>query len=570
MCYIGIVYRVRQQNKKLRVAKQKEKLDKIRSQNKRNLITPPNSPIPCKKILSSLEVDVTLDPSSLAVAPWSLKYLSKNRSINDIPLSSSGKTTSLKITIDKKPQIEQNLEKLNNIENLGGNGMESEKTSSIPTLSILVEESTKPDDITTQDDIVHVEVHKEEERNFDLDTEADKSWNAMDNSEDLSEGKDYLKLPSVWISSARRRRNSSMSSSTSICDSSICDSISLFSYNTTDDVSLNGDPLSREITPPNCIPSSPTPLSPLPNFSQMQMLPQIVITVTEEESRQAEQDVCKKEEQNENVTSPMESRSRIDSELSTENTASPESSSEMNTIENVFFSDEEYETYLDKISPDKTTNEDHAEIEQEISNEIEKQGMNHLDTQTDLHKCSSESNLSLKGFKEERSFSFRSKKVEQLSKRRGSIFSQLSSRLAIHDTNGNIHIYNKQCEPKSFNASVKGALFLRLSKARMRNRQRSEVKTAQKSSYIVLLFILLWLPLPIAVALTLYYVNHGNEHEKVQMMLDFQVCAFCFGTLSATANPVIYGLAIKKFRRAFFKLTELHRQRIAKRWNRTF
>ena len=197
ICYMGIVYRVRQQNKKLRVAKQKEKLDKIRSQNKRKLLTPPNSPIPCKKILSSLEVDVTLDPSSLAVAPWSLKYLSKNRSINEIPLSSSGKTTSLKITIDKKPQIEPNLEKLDNIENLGGNGMESEKTSSVPTLSILVEESTKPDAITTQDDIVQVEVHKEEERNFDLDTDCDKSWNATDNSEDLSEGKDYLKLPSV-------------------------------------------------------------------------------------------------------------------------------------------------------------------------------------------------------------------------------------------------------------------------------------------------------------------------------------------------------------------------------------
>ena len=116
MCYIGIVYRVRQQNKKLRVARQKEKLDKIRSQNKRKLLTPPNSPIPCKKILSSLEVDVTLDPSSLAVAPWSLKYLSKNRSINDIPSSSSGKTTSLKITIDKKPQIDPNSEISNNIE----------------------------------------------------------------------------------------------------------------------------------------------------------------------------------------------------------------------------------------------------------------------------------------------------------------------------------------------------------------------------------------------------------------------------------------------------------------------
>ena len=175
-------------------------------------------------------MDVTLDPSSLAVAPWSLKYLSKNRSINDIPLSSSGKTTSLKITFDKKPQIEPNLEKLNNIENLVGNGIETEKTSSIPTLSILVEESTKPDDITAKDDIIQVEVHKEEERHFDLDTDGDKNWTGMDNSEDLSEGKDYLKLPSVWISSARRRRNSSMSSSTSICDSSICDSISISNY----------------------------------------------------------------------------------------------------------------------------------------------------------------------------------------------------------------------------------------------------------------------------------------------------------------------------------------------------
>ena len=335
-------------------------------------------------------------------------------------------------------------------------------------------------------------------------------------------------------------------------------------------MSLNGDPLSREITPPNYMPSTPTPLSPIPNFSETLILPRIVLTVTEEESRQAERDASNQEQQNGNVTSPTERRSRIDSELSTENTPSPESSSEMNTIENVFFSDEEYENYLDKISPDKRTNDDPAEIKHKISNEIEKEGMHRLNTQTDLHKCSSESNLSPKGFKEEKSFSFRAKKAEQLSKRRGSIFSELSSRLAVHDTNGNIHIYNKQCEPKSFNASVKGALFLRLSKARMRNRQRSEVKTAQKSSYIVLLFILLWLPLPIAVALTLYYVNHGNEHEKVQMMLDFQVCAFCFGTLSATANPVIYGLAIKKFRRAFFKLIELHRQRIAKRWNRTF
>ena len=186
-----------------------------------------------------------------------------------------------------------------------------------------------------------------------------------------------------------------------------------------------------------------------------------------------------------------------------------------------------------------------------------------------LQKSRSENNLASK-CSISRSSSFRDKMTGgAISKRRGSIFSQISSRVAIHDSDGSVQLYNKRCLSKAFHASVKGALLVKDSKARLRRRQRSEVKTAQRSSYIVLLFILLWLPLPLVVALTLYHVEHGNEHWKVQMMLDFQVCALCFGNLSATANPVIYGLAIKKFRRAFLKLVDLHRKKIVKRWRQT-
>jgi hypothetical protein len=39
------------------------------------------------------------------------------------------------------------------------------------------------------------------------------------------------------------------------------------------------------------------------------------------------------------------------------------------------------------------------------------------------------------------------------------------------------------------------------------------------------------------------------------------VIAFCFSTLTATANPIIYGLAIKTFRNAFKRLFK-------KLWNR--
>jgi hypothetical protein len=338
----------------------------------------------------------------------------------------------------------------------------------------------------------------------------------------------------------------------------------MLSLNIDDNLSINDYSLSRETTP---LPTSPTPipLSPL-HIPTNRDVPEIVLTMTDEECPQVDTETDTMKLPTLHFQKGNFGRIRLDSELS-ENTHSF-ASSEMNLTDNIFFSDEESSNYSDKATSDIGTRNSKSELRPPNTQHADSISQTeHPVNPPELHKARSENNLASTSYTGRSSF--RAKAGTEFSKRRGSIFSQLSSKLAIYDADGNVQVYNKRCLPKSIHASIKGALILRDPKAQMRRRERTEVKTAQKSSYIVLLFVLLWLPLPIIVAFTRYYVTHGNEHEKVKMMLDFQVCAFCFGTLSATANPVIYGLAIKKFRRAFLKLIAFHKQKIVKRWKPT-
>ena len=200
MCYIGIVYRVRQQNKKSIAANQKEKLKRIRNLK---VPTPPNSPIESRKILSSLEVDMAIDPSPLAFAPWSLKYLAKKHTKNDNN-PDENRTTSLKISIRdnerKQIQFSQNIQSTNSECTKSPVATEAtnlEDLSSIPTLSIVVEESSKSEKGKEQNEIVQVEVHRQDVTHSDIGNDEHKTWHTLNNPGDLSENKDYLKLPSV-------------------------------------------------------------------------------------------------------------------------------------------------------------------------------------------------------------------------------------------------------------------------------------------------------------------------------------------------------------------------------------
>ena len=200
MCYIGIVYRVRQQSKKSIAANQKEKQKRIRN---RKVPTPPNSPIESRKVLSSLEVDMAIDPSPLAFAPWSLKYSAKKHT-NDDNTPAENRTTSLNIKIRdnerKQIRFSQNIQTTNSECTKSPELAEAtdlEKPPSIPTLSIVVEESCKTAKGKEQNEIVQVEVHRQHASHLEIVNDEEKTWPTNNNPGDLSDNKDYLKLPSV-------------------------------------------------------------------------------------------------------------------------------------------------------------------------------------------------------------------------------------------------------------------------------------------------------------------------------------------------------------------------------------
>lgn len=145
--------------------------------------------------------------------------------------------------------------------------------------------------------------------------------------------------------------------------------------------------------------------------------------------------------------------------------------------------------------------------------------------------------------------------------------SSICSEIAIHDEDGNVAVFNKRRLPGLLKGHVpRGAVCIRDAKAREHGKRRSEAKMAQKSSYIVLLFLVLWMPLPIFVAFSNYHVDNHTNADRIQLFLDLQVCAFCFGTLSAATNPIIYGLAIKSFRNAFHRLALKYRRKVYNKW----
>jgi hypothetical protein len=78
---------------------------------------------------------------------------------------------------------------------------------------------------------------------------------------------------------------------------------------------------------------------------------------------------------------------------------------------------------------------------------------------------------------------------------------------------------------------------------------------AKRSGYIVLCFLILWLPLPVIVIWTKFEMFDKKHFE---LYLNIQAAVFCFTTLSATANPIIYGMAIRTFRNAFKRLVKKH------------
>ena len=359
----------------------------------------------------------------------------------------------------------------------------------------------------------------------------------------------------------RRRHTSSMSSSHSDSDpisSTSYDSDSMLSLNITDEYSLHDYPSSRDVTP--LPPSTPRSLTPT-CISRSNSVPDIVITLNEgkgfvhAESKIMDASAVDPETNN----GP---RIRLDSEYSEIIPSFANTPSEMNNTDNVFYSDEESSNCMENTI--KEISECNKEVEVVEPNKTTEDNSNRLDPirpPPEMHKSKSENNLATMASSSR--LNVKAKIASHISQRRGSIFSTLSSKFAVNDTDGSSRL------PRSFHKSVKGALFARDQKARMKSRQRNEIKTAQKSSYIVLLFVALWIPLPIAVCLTLYYASTEYVNEYLQYVLDFQVFAFCIGNLSASANPIIYGLAIKKFRTVFLKLAETNKAKIVKRWKRT-
>ena len=200
MCYIGIVHRVRKQSKKSIAANQKEKLKRIRN---RKVPTPPNSPIESRKVLSSLEVDMAIDPSPLAFAPWSLKYSAKKHKTDDnTPAENRRTSLNIKIRDNERKQIQfsQNIQDTNSECTKSPESAEAtnlKKTPSLPTVSIVVEETSMTEKGKEQNEIVQVEVHRQDVSHLDILNDEHKTWHPMNNSGDNSDNKDYLKLPSV-------------------------------------------------------------------------------------------------------------------------------------------------------------------------------------------------------------------------------------------------------------------------------------------------------------------------------------------------------------------------------------
>ena len=332
----------------------------------------------------------------------------------------------------------------------------------------------------------------------------------------------------------------------------------MLSLNMTDEYSFQDYPSSREMTP---LPlSTPRSLSPA-CISRSNSVPDIVITLNEgDDFVPVQSEIMHASADNRGGNKGQ--RIRLDSECSEIISSFASTPTEMNTIDNVFFSDEEYSSCMDNTTQEiSTCHQDLEVIEPNNRTEDSSNRLDQMRSPTELHKAKSENNLAT--MTSASSLNVKAKIASHLSHRRGSIFSTLSSKFAINDADGNSKLH------RTFHKSVKGALLARDQKARIKCRQRNEIKTAQKSSYIVLLFVALWIPLPIAVCLTLYYANDEYVHEYLQHVLDFQVFAFCIGNLSATANPIIYGLAIKKFRIVFLQLAETNKTKIAKRWKST-
>lgn len=200
ICYIGIVYRVRQQNKKSISANRNENLKKSHRHQNPKIPTPPNSPMPqSRKILSSLEVDPTLDPSPLAFAPWSLKYLSKENvsSINLNNKCTKKTRTRLKITIDEHRKNENKCPQNIHPTRSESNVKVTAQLPSIPTLSILVEESMKLKKGLEHNNIVQVDVHRHDTNEQEHETDNNKARNFSADSADFSENENYLKIPTI-------------------------------------------------------------------------------------------------------------------------------------------------------------------------------------------------------------------------------------------------------------------------------------------------------------------------------------------------------------------------------------
>ena len=175
----------------------------------RKIPTPPNSPFEGRKVVSTLEVDVALDPSPLAFAPWSLKYQAQNNS-HDNDNASNNKCTSVKIRIDEhllspekstqNVQIESSSDCTKSFEE-PTEPMNYEKLPPIPTLSIVVEECCViPENGIENEGAVQVEVHRHEGNNVIIEHQNDdKPEQRLLNSEDpLMNNKDYLKIPSAY------------------------------------------------------------------------------------------------------------------------------------------------------------------------------------------------------------------------------------------------------------------------------------------------------------------------------------------------------------------------------------
>jgi hypothetical protein len=163
--------------------------------------------------------------------------------------------------------------------------------------------------------------------------------------------------------------------------------------------------------------------------------------------------------------------------------------------------------------------------------------------------------------------------LNSLLQRTGSIASQistLSSPILVHGSDGEVRVYrNRQSMPANIRAS-KGSVCVRDKRAREMGKRRSETKTAKKSSYIVMAYLVMWLPLPVTVGVTSYYIHNVDaemEGDNLQWHIDLQLGVFCFSMLTAATNPVIYGLAIRSFRIAFNKICRSDWNKL-KNWGR--